>query len=332
MIQGGTVPPGLVTIPLGIDALGTSRWNLLKFNEPLRRVDNPYNWPVPVITPQTVDDALIALADAPVHRLLAGGTDEMVKLNHGGQLRQFETVISLSRIAELSTWTIDPARRNLTIGAAVSWSQLIEEPFVSHVPVLAQAARTVGSPQIRNAGTIGGNVATASPAGDGLCALVALDAVATVRSTRGERRVRVAELATGPKRTDLEPDELIVSLDVPLTRGFQGYTKVGVRNAMVISLAGVALVVDDEAQSVRFALGSVGPTILRSPAAEDIAADILFGAQRRDDAMARVVAAIRDTARPIDDHRSTAAYRRHAVGVLASRLIERALISRGVDR
>lgn len=285
-----------------------------------------------MIAPQTLDDALDALAETSVHRLLAGGTDEMVKLNHGAQLRQFETVISLARIAELTTWTLDSARGHLSIGAAVTWSRLIEEPFVTHVPVLAQAARTVGSPQIRNAGTIGGNVATASPAGDGLCALVALDAVATVRSTRGTRQIRVAELATGPKRTDLESDELIVSLDMSLTRGFQGYTKVGVRNAMVISLAGVALVVDDDRQLVRFALGSVGPTILRSPAAEDIAADLLFGATANDDAMARLASAIRDTARPIDDHRSTAAYRRHAVGVLATRLIDRARISRGVDR
>jgi CO/xanthine dehydrogenase FAD-binding subunit len=287
---------------------------------------------VPVISPQTVDDALDALSDTPVHRLLAGGTDEMVKLNHGAQLRQFETVISLSRIPELSMWTLDTARRQITIGAAVSWSQLTEAPFVEHVPVLAQAARTVGSPQIRNAGTIGGNVATASPAGDGLCALVALDALATVRSTRGTRRVRVAELTTGPKRTNLEPDELIVSLDVPLTHGFQGYTKVGVRNAMVISLAGVALVVDDDRQSVSFALGSVGPTILRSPAAETVAANVLFGGTHLGDAMSQLAGAIRETARPIDDHRSTAAYRRHAVGVLATRLIERALISRGASQ
>ena len=191
---------------------------------------------------------------------------------------------------------------------------------------LAQAARTVGSPQIRHAGTVGGNLGTCSPAGDGLPPLAALDATVHLVSAGGTRDVPFAEFMTGPKRNVLLHGELIAGVTLPVVSGWQGYTKVGVRNAMVIATASVALVADDVAQSVRVALGSVGPVILRCPEAEEFAAgEVDFGQRRVADAavaeFARLAAA---AARPIDDHRSTAAYRRHAVGVLAARLLRRA--------
>ena len=130
---------------------------------------------------------------------------------------------------------------------------------------MAQAARTVGSPQIRNAGTIGGNLGTASPAGDTLPVLVALGATVEVASATARRALPIGEFLTGPKSTALVPGELIVSVRVPVAGGPQEYLKVGVRNAMVIAVASVAMVVDRDAGTVGVGLGSVGPTALSAP-------------------------------------------------------------------
>ncbi len=277
-----------------------------------------------VLIPTTLAEALTAASANPAATVLAGGTDLMVEVNEGR--RVVADVITVNRVAELRSWTHDPAAGVLRIGAGVTWAELEAEPFTEWVPALAQAARTVGSPQIRHAGTIGGNIATCSPAGDGLPPLAALGAVVHLASAGAERDVPFAEFMTGPKRTVRQPGELITAVTVPLVRGFQGYAKVGVRNAMVISTASAALVADRDGRSIRLALGSVGPTILRCPEAEAAAAagvDWQAGA-----VSAAVVAEFADlaraAARPIDDHRSTAAYRRHAVGVLAGRLLRRA--------
>jgi CO/xanthine dehydrogenase FAD-binding subunit len=190
---------------------------------------------------------------------------------------------------------------------------------------LAQAARTVGSPQIRHAATIGGNVGTCSPAGDGLPVLAALDATVELTSLSGVRSVPFTHFMIGPKRTLREPGELITAVSIPVADGFQGYTKVGVRNAMVIATASVALAV--QGGRVAIALGSVGPTILRCPEAEEFADEAMAaasGSAPSDDVVARFGDLVRAAARPIDDHRSSAAYRRHAVGVLAGRLLRRA--------
>ena len=277
-----------------------------------------------VLIPTTLAEALTAASANPAATVLAGGTDLMVEVNEGR--RVVADVITVNRVAELRSWTHDPAAGVLRIGAGVTWAELEAEPFTEWVPALAQAARPVGSPQIRHAGTIGGNIATCSPAGDGLPPLAALGAVVHLASAGAERDVPFAEFMTGPKRTVRQPGELITAVTVPLVRGFQGYAKVGVRNAMVISTASAALVADRDGRSIRLALGSVGPTILRCPEAEAAAAagvDWQAGA-----VSAAVVAEFADlaraAARPIDDHRSTAAYRRHAVGVLAGRLLRRA--------
>jgi len=277
-----------------------------------------------VLVPTSLDGALQALADHPDATVLAGGTDLMVEFN-GGHRRPSDVVV-VNRVPELCTWRHDPATSTLRIGAAVTYAEIESEPIATWVPALAQAARTVGSPQIRHAATIGGNVGTCSPAGDGLPVLAALDALVELTSAAGVRTVPFAEFMVGPKRTTRAAGELITAVTVPVLDGWQGYTKVGVRNAMVIATASVAFAVSNADRRVALALGSVGPTILRCPEAEAFAAEHAdFAAGRlAADAVAACSELVRDTARPIDDHRSSADYRRHAVGVLAGRLLRRA--------
>jgi CO/xanthine dehydrogenase FAD-binding subunit len=188
------------------------------------------------------------------------------------------------------------------------------------------AARTVGSPQIRNRGTIGGNLGAASPAGDCHPVLLATGAVVEVASVRGTRRVPVAEFFTGPKRNVLAADELITAVLIPVAPGPQQFAKIGTRNAMVIAVCAFALELRPAARSAGTGIGSAGPTPLRAPDAEQFLATDL--AARWDspaplpDAVTRefgeLVAA---AARPIDDVRGTAGYRRHALSVLARRTL-----------
>ena len=181
-------------------------------------------------------------------------------------------------------------------------------------------------PQIRNRGTLGGNVGTASPAGDALPPLLAERAEVELASVRGVRTLPLEEFLLGVKRTALAPDELVTAVHLTPCGGPQTFMKVGVRNAMVIATASACLAVDRPSRSVRLALGSVGPTILRCPEAESFAAGAVEWSDGTVDEatvehFGELAAA---TARPIDDHRSTAAYRRHAIGVLARRLLRRA--------
>ncbi|MFM2078000.1 MAG: hypothetical protein RJA49_1890 [Actinomycetota bacterium] len=277
-----------------------------------------------VLVPTSLAAALQALTELPDATVLAGGTDLMVEVN-GGHRRPADIVV-VNRVPELCTWRHDPAANTLRLGAGVTYAAIERDPIARWVPALAEAARTVGSPQIRHSATIGGNVGTCSPAGDGLPVLAALDAEIELVSAQGARTMPFAEFMVGPKRTARRPGELISAITVPVLDGWQGYAKVGVRNAMVIATASAALVACESRGTVAIALGSVGPVILRCPEAEAHAARHAdFGARRL--AAAVVVECselVRDAARPIDDHRSTAAYRRHAVGVLAGRLLRRA--------
>ncbi len=277
-----------------------------------------------VIVPTSLAEALVAVAELPSAAVVAGGTDLMVELNAGH--RRVESMVVVNRVPELTTWTHDPAAGRLRIGAGVTWREIEREPIAHLVPALAQAARTVGSPQIRHAGTIGGNLGTCSPAGDGLPVLAALDARIELASLEGVREVAFADFMLGPKRNDRKSGELITAVTVPVLDGWQGYSKVGVRNAMVIATASASLVVDMAARNVRIALGSVGPTILRCPEAEATAkSEVDFDRNSvSESTVAHFADLVRAAARPIDDHRSTAAYRRHAVGVLAARLLRRA--------
>lgn len=277
-----------------------------------------------VVTATSLDEALDALADDPSAHLLAGGTDFMVEVSFAH--RRPVSIVTLRRVDELKGWWRDGD--TLVLGAGMTYTELQAEPFLDLVPGLAQAARTVGSPQIRNAGTIGGNIATGSPAGDTLPVLVALDAVIVLQSAAdGERRVPWHEFFLGPKRTARRDDELVTAVRVPVVHGRQEYLKVGTRNAMVISVAGVALVMDADAHTVRVGLGSVGPVPLRAPAAEAFADSTIDWVTMTipDGGAAQFGALVSAAASPIDDQRSTAAYRRHAVEVCARRALQRCL-------
>ena len=274
--------------------------------------------------PDTVDEAVEHLAADPSSTVLAGGTDLMVEVNDGH--RRPPGAVVVNRIPELRSWRHDPRAATVTIGAAVTYSEMLADPLAAMVPALAQAARTVGSPQIRNAGTLGGNLGTCSPAGDGLPVLSALGADVELASVAGRRRLPVDEFMVGVKRTALAPGELVVSVTVPVVDGWQGYAKVGVRNAMVIAVASTCVVLDRSRRTVAVALGSVGPTILRCPEAEVHLAAVLDWTMLEVPAaeLDRFAELVSAASRPITDHRSTAEYRRHAVGVLARRLVRRA--------
>jgi CO/xanthine dehydrogenase FAD-binding subunit len=277
-----------------------------------------------VTVPDSLEHALVTLASQPDAIVLAGGTDLMVAVNDGRVAP--EHVVAVAQVPELRGVRI--VGHELVIGAATTYTELMEEPVASAAPALAYASRTVGSPQIRNAGTIGGNLGTASPAGDALPVLVALDADVDLAGVDGRRSVAIREFFTGPKQNARRPGELIVAARVPIRRGPQDYLKVGVRNAMVIAVASLALAVDLDARTVGVGLGSVGPTPLAAPAATDWLAGRL---QWRDDGIAAAPGdadefgvRVADAARAIDDHRGTAGYRTHAIGVLARRALRRA--------
>ena len=246
----------------------------------------------------------------------------MVEVNSGR--RRPQQVIALSGIDELREWANHDG--DITIGAGVTFARLATGELATLFPALAMAARTVGSSQIRNAATIGGNLGTGSPAGDSLPVLAALEARIVLQSSAGIREVPIADFCVGPKRTDRHPDELITALRIRHIDGPQEFCKLGTRQAMVISIASVAVVADRSARNVRVGLGAVGPVPLRAPEAEAFAAKNIDWATEQaldPQILGRFGSLVADSSRPIDDHRSSLAYRRHAVGVLATRALRR---------
>jgi CO/xanthine dehydrogenase FAD-binding subunit len=275
-----------------------------------------------VASPRSLDEAVALLEATPEAMVLAGGTDLMVAVNAGGH--RPETVVSLARVPELRGWRRDGDE--LVLGACLTYTEM-ERELADLVPALAQAARTVGSPQIRNAATLGGNVGTASPAGDTLPVLAALDAMVDLTGPAGARSMPLLQLLTGVKRTALRPGELVASVRVPVLRGPQEFLKVGPRNAMVISVVMVAVVVDLDGRSVRAGLGAVAPVPVRPREAEAYATALVdwpTGRLTTDGAPERFGELCAEASRPIDDHRSTADYRRRAVSVCAARALSRA--------
>ena len=268
-----------------------------------------------------LDDAVGLVAAQPDADLLSGGTDLMVEINFGR--KRPRAVIAIDRVAELR----DVSRNGtVRLGAGVTFATILERDCGS--VALREAARTVGSPQIRNAATIGGNVATSSPAGDSLPVLAALDATVHLRSIQGHRTVKFADFMTGPKKNVRAADELITALEWNDAGPCQVFMKVGTRNAMVIAVAGLALVVDRARKRVGIGLGSCGPTILRAPEAEAFAAGLFdehgwttFTPSTA--ACTELGAKVAAASRPIDDVRGTAAYRRHVLSVLGGRALAR---------
>ena len=276
---------------------------------------------VTFIQPTSWAEALAARAAHPEAVVVAGGTDVMVECNFG-RLRP-PAFLDLSRVEELRAWSREDGQ--VRVGSGITYQQILCD-LAGDLPGLALAARTVGSPPIRNRGTIGGNLGSASPAGDCHPPLLASGAEVELASLHASRTVPVSDYFLGPKRSVLGADELIAAVWVPAATGPQTFSKVGSRNAMVIAICSFSLALHPAIGRVGTGIGSAGPVPLRARAAEEFLEGHLteIGAWESraalDDAVvdhfARLVT---EAARPIDDVRGSADYRRHALGVLARR-------------
>ena len=283
------------------------------------------------IIPSTLDEALQALAthSAPGDaRIIAGGTDVMVEIEHG--LATASTLIDLSRLPGLDQITESDGR--VHIGPLVTHNQAVANPLIQqHAWPLLRASWEVGAPQIRNRGTIAGNLATASPANDTIPALWVLDASLTLASARGRRTLSFPEFFLGVRKTAREPDEIIVDISFPAPpdSARSTFIKAGLRRAQAISLINIAVFLDfdgDLVTDARIAFGSVAPTIVRAPAAEAA----LLGQSLSPDQIDLATELIQEAISPIDDVRASAAYRRHLAGVITRRALEQ--LAAGTER
>jgi CO/xanthine dehydrogenase FAD-binding subunit len=275
------------------------------------------------IQPTAWEEALAARAAHPGSMPIAGGTDVMVDLNF--DRTRPDAIIDLTRIRELREWGEEDGV--VRIGAGVTYARVIAE-LGDRLPGLAMASRTIGSPQIRNRGTVGGNLGAASPAGDSHPPLVAVHAEVELASGGGVRRVPAREFYVGPKRSVLAADELIAAILVAPARGPEQFSKIGTRNAMVIAACSFALAIDPVLRRVGTGIGSAGPTPLAAAEAESFLEGVLSEddtwdspAPLGDATLERFGELVAAAARPIDDVRSTAAYRREALRVLARRTL-----------
>lgn len=275
------------------------------------------------LAPTTWAEALAAKAEQPDALPVAGGTDVMVEMNFDH--RRPPALLDLTRVPELRDWTLEDGR--VRLGAGVTYARVIAE-LGTTLPGLAMAARTVGSPQIRNRGTVGGNLGAASPAGDSHPALLAAGADVEVASVRGTRRIPVAEFFTGVKRNALEPDELIAAVLVTPPAGPQQFCKIGTRNAMVIAVSAFGLALHPDRRAVGTGIGSAAPTPRPAPAAAEFLAGELEAAglwesrgELPEGLAVEFGRRVRDAAAPIDDVRGTAAYRLHTLSVMARRAL-----------
>jgi CO/xanthine dehydrogenase FAD-binding subunit len=257
-----------------------------------------------VLSPRTLEEALSLKSEHPGAWPIQGGTDVMVALNF--DRGRPEVMLNLNEVRELraSTW----AGEELRLGSGVTFAEIEHGPLRTRLPALAEASRTVGSPQIRNRGTIGGNLGTSSPAGDALPPLMIEGAQVECASVRGARTVPLGDFVTGVKRNVLEPDELITAVLLTPSAAPQTFMKVGPRNAMVIAVVSLAVSAGDELRA-SFGSASARPVLVRA-------------ARGDADSFADQVAA---AASPIDDVRGTARYRQHALSVLTARALDRVL-------
>lgn len=274
-----------------------------------------------IIIPSTLNAALETLAQHVFEpaRLIAGGTDVMVEIEHGAPAPT--TLIDISRLPDLDQ--IRLSRGRIHIGPLVTHNQAVAHPLIrQHAPLLRQACWEVGAPQIRNRGTLAGNLATASPANDTIPALWVLGADVTLASVRGRRTLPLAQFFRGVRRTAMAADEMIVDISFPTppptARGI--FIKAGLRRAQAISLVNIAVLLDmqgDRVQDARIVFGSVAPTIVRAPAAEATLSGHTLTPELIEQACQRIQEAIS----PIDDVRASAAYRRHLAGVISRRAL-----------
>jgi CO/xanthine dehydrogenase FAD-binding subunit len=258
-----------------------------------------------ILTPHSLDEALRLRSEHPGALVIQGGTDVMVALNFDRE--RPEAILNLNEVRELRGWS--RSNGEVRLGAGLTYAEAMRGEAAELLPALAEASRTVGSPQIRNRGTIGGNLGTASPAGDALPPLVVEGADVECVSTRGSRRVPLTEFVTGVKRTALEPDELIAAVWLQPSGSPQTFMKIGPRNAMVIAVVSLAVSAGDE---LRASFGSASPR------------PVLVTAPRSD--AATFAEQVASAASPIDDVRGTVHYRAHALRVLTERALKRVLI------
>ncbi|AXI76916.1 FAD binding domain-containing protein [Peterkaempfera bronchialis] len=277
------------------------------------------------LRPATWDEALALKAEHPAAVPIAGGTDVMVELNF--DRRRPPALLDLNRVAELSRWESDGAV--VRLGASVPYARIVAE-LSGPLPGLALAARTVGSPQIRNRGSVGGNLGAASPAGDAHPPLLAAGRGVRVEaaSVRGTRLIPIDAFYLGVKRNALEPDELVRAVRIPVADGPQQFSKIGTRNAMVIAVCAFALALHPRDGTVGTGLGSAAPTPRRAPEAEEYLAGELAGRGLWESGggldgavVARFGELVAAAASPIDDVRGSADYRRHALAVMARRTL-----------
>ncbi|MEU3769078.1 xanthine dehydrogenase family protein subunit M [Amycolatopsis keratiniphila] len=271
------------------------------------------------LRPSSLTEALAVKAERPDAVPIAGGTDVMVELNFDH--RRPGALLDLNRVTELAEWTETDGK--IRLGASVPYVRVIAE-LGEVLPALAMASRTVGSPQIRNRGTVGGNLGAASPAGDTHPVLLVLGAEVEVASVRGIRLIPAEEFYLGVKRNALEPDELITAVHLPAEAGPQQFAKVGTRNAMVIAVCSFALALHLDTREIRAAVGSAAPTPRRATAAEEfLGAELPWStkASITDSVKRRFGELVSEAASPIDDVRGSADYRKHALSVLARRTL-----------
>ncbi|AGM08539.1 FAD binding domain-containing protein [Amycolatopsis keratiniphila] len=271
------------------------------------------------LRPSSLTEALAVKAERPDAVPIAGGTDVMVELNFDH--RRPGALLDLNRVTELAEWTETDGK--IRLGASVPYVRVIAE-LGEVLPALAMASRTVGSPQIRNRGTVGGNLGAASPAGDTHPVLLVLGAEVEVASVRGIRLIPAEEFYLGVKRNALESDELITAVHLPAEAGPQQFAKVGTRNAMVIAVCSFALALHLDTREIRAAVGSAAPTPRRATAAEEfLGAELPWStkASITDSVKRRFGELVSEAASPIDDVRGSADYRKHALSVLARRTL-----------
>ncbi|MGZ8635004.1 MAG: FAD binding domain-containing protein [Solirubrobacteraceae bacterium] len=271
-----------------------------------------------VLQPETLDAALRARSDDPGAVVVAGGTEVMPARNRGerpGPLLDLSRVAGLAAVGDGSV---------LRLGAGVTCTRVIEE-LAEAVPVLAAAARTVASRQVRNRATLGGTLAVADPSADVLTALLAAGAEVELASAAGTRRVALADFLAGPFACDLRAGELVTAVHVPAAAGPAAYAKVGARNAMARAACAVAVVLDVERRTAAIAVAAAGPTPLRATAAEALVAETAPWEGELDAGwLEEAGALVAGATAPRSDRRGSAAYKRHAAAVLARRALVRA--------
>jgi CO/xanthine dehydrogenase FAD-binding subunit len=262
---------------------------------------------VDVLSPRSLDEALRLRAEVSGAVPIEGGTDVMVELNF--DRARPPALLNLNEVGELNGWSRENG--TLRLGASLTYDEAMRAPLAEELPALAEASRTVGSPQIRNRGTLGGNLGTASPAGDALPPLLIENAEIELASVRGVRTMPLSEFLVGPKRNALAEDELITAVLLRPSGASQTFMKIGPRNAMVIAVCSLALSADRERGELRASFGSAGPVtgLVTAPLDEREAFPLL----------------VAEAASPIDDVRGTADYRRHAIRVLTARALDRCL-------